>query len=170
MRLYGERITLLPCPRDVATAVAQHTDPTPALGAIGLRADPGWPHEDSADALRPLAEHGQPDHEGTFLVALGDAVVGDCGWTGGPDPDGTVEIAFGLARSARGHGLGTEAVAVLASWAQSRPGVRRLRAEVLVGNAPSRRLLARLGFQEVPSTPPYVGYQRAAADWTPPER
>jgi RimJ/RimL family protein N-acetyltransferase len=34
--------------------------------------------------------------------------------------------------------------------------VRRLCADVLVGNEASRRLLRRLGFREEPALPPYV--------------
>jgi RimJ/RimL family protein N-acetyltransferase len=40
--------------------------------------------------------------------------------------------------------------------------VRRLAAEVLVGNEPSRRLLRRLGFREEAAAPPYVRCVRDA--------
>jgi RimJ/RimL family protein N-acetyltransferase len=72
-------------------------------------------------------------------------VVGDCGWFGPPDEDGEVEIGYGLARSVRGRGLGTEAVALLLDWLATK-GAKRVRAEVRPGNAASFALLARLGF------------------------
>jgi RimJ/RimL family protein N-acetyltransferase len=160
--LSGARVTLVPAPQDVARAVSGHDHPAlaVALAALGLRPGRGWPHDDSADALRPLAEHGTAGHVGTFLVVLDGAVVGDCGWLGAPDERGDVEIGYGLAAPCRGQGLGTDLVDVLAAWAGRQTGVRRVTAEVLVGNEPSRRLLTRLGFTEEPGAPPYLRYVR----------
>ena len=159
-RLHGERVTLLPVPPAVAVAVTTGEGLDDALQ--GLTRAPDWPHADTSDALRPLAEHGPMD--GTFLITVGDRVIGDCGWVGGPDEDGGAEIGYGLAASARGMGLGTEAVAVLCAWVERQPGVRRVVAEALVGNEPSRRLLLRLGFVERPATPPYRAYVREVSN------
>jgi [ribosomal protein S5]-alanine N-acetyltransferase len=155
-RLYGPQVALVPVPRSVARAVVGGDDVGAALAALGLRAGEGWPHADTADALRPLAEHGVEGDDGGWLVVVDDEVVGDCGWRGGPDAAGDVLLGYGLAAPARRRGLGTEAVAVLCAWAQAQPGVRRLVAEVHVDNAASRRLLHRLGFTEEPDDPPWV--------------
>ncbi|HUR51032.1 MAG TPA: GNAT family N-acetyltransferase [Mycobacteriales bacterium] len=109
---------------------------------------PDWPHPDTADALRPLAEHPDDTGPGTFLVLLDEVVVGDCGWLGPPDESGEVEIGYGLARSARGRGVGREAVRQLLDWVAGQ-GATRVRAEVQPGNEPSLRLLAALGFERV---------------------
>ena len=156
-RLSGPRVALVPVPRAVARAVADATDPGPALAGVGLTAAAGWPHGDSGDALRPLADHGDgAGAGGTWLVVEGDRVVGECGWRGAPGADGAVEVGYGLAAPSRGSGLGTEAVAVLCAWAERQPGVRLVTAEVLPGNEASLRLLARLGFVESGSHPPYL--------------
>jgi RimJ/RimL family protein N-acetyltransferase len=158
-RLIGERVTLIPVPHAVAVAVTTGDGLDRALG--GLRAAPGWPHPDSADALRPHAEHGGPGPaDGTFLIAVDNQVAGECGWLGGPNVAGEVEIGYGLATSARGRGLGTQAVAMLCAWVEQQAGVRRIVASARIGNEPSRRLLRRLGFSEEPAPPPYVGYGR----------
>ena len=107
---------------------------------------PDWPHEDTVDALRPLADHPGDTGPGTFLVVVDGVVVGDCGWFGPPDDAGEVEIGYGLAPSARGLGLGTASVVALLDWVEGR-GATRVRAEVLPGNEPSLRLLQRLGFE-----------------------
>lgn len=161
-RLAGPRVALVPVPHPVAVAVADCRPVGPGLAAVGLRAGPGWPHDDSADALRPLAEHGAPGDTGTWLVVVAGDVVGDCGWFGPPDAAGVVEIGYGLAAGARGRGLGTEAVAVLAAWVEQQPGIRLVTAEVLPGNEASLRLLARLGFHEQDSHPPYLRLARMA--------
>ena len=131
-------IELVPATVEVARAVIDGT-------AVPVPHARDWPHEDSADALRPLAEHPEHTAEGTFLVLEDGVVVGDCGWFGPPDEAGEVEIGYGIARSARGRGLGSEAVGRLLTWVASR-GAARVRAEVEPGNGPSFALLARLGF------------------------
>ncbi len=109
---------------------------------------PGWPHDDTLDAVRMDAEHATTDEETGFLAVLVDTgqVVGDAGWKGGPDDSGTAEIGYGLAAPFRGRGLGTELVGLVSEWASRQPGVTRLSAEVLVGNEPSLRALLRNGF------------------------
>jgi RimJ/RimL family protein N-acetyltransferase len=114
----------------------------------GLDPVAGWPHADTLDAVRLAAEHATTDDETGFLVLLAATgqVVGDAGWKGGPDADGSAEIGYGLAASVRGQGLGTELVRALAHWALRQPGCTTVRAEVLPGNLPSRRALERTGF------------------------
>ena len=58
-------------------------------------------------------------------------------------PD-TAEVAFEVVDAHHGRGLGTALLDVVTTVAQAR-GVRRVRATVLPTNAPSLRLLARLG-------------------------
>jgi RimJ/RimL family protein N-acetyltransferase len=155
-RLVGPRVALVPVPQDLARAVCTGEGLADALGALRLRAGRGWPHADTADALRPLAEHGPPDGDGGWLLTVDGEVVGDLGWRGGADAGGDVLLGYGLAAPSRGQGLGTEAVAVLCAWAERQPGVQRLVAEVHADNAASRRLLRRLGFREEPDDPPWV--------------
>jgi RimJ/RimL family protein N-acetyltransferase len=158
-RLYGERVTLVPVPHAVAVAVTAGSGLDAALGTLSRAR--GWPHADTADALRPLAEHGGPaDAHGTFLIAVGDEVVGECGWYGPPDDTGDVEIGYGLATGRRGSGLATEAVGVLCAWVERQVGVRRITAEAMVGNDASWRLLLRLGFAEEPGSPPFRRFAR----------
>ncbi len=133
-------IALVPASRAVALAVIGY-------GEIPVPHVPDWPHADTADALRPLAEHPDDTPDGTFLITEDGVVVGDCGWFG-PPTDGVVDLGYGLAPSARGRGLGTAAVSLLLDWVADR-GAVQARAEVLPGNAASLRLLARLGFTDV---------------------
>ena len=72
--------------------------------------------------------------------------VGDAGFHGPPGSDGEVEIGYALTAGARGAGLATESVRLLAGWALEQPAVRAVAARVAPANAPSIRLLERLGF------------------------
>ncbi len=124
-----------------------------------VRAGQGWPPADTVDALRLAAEHGgQP---GWFVTLREDGtVIGDCGWKGGPDATGVAEIGYGLAAPWRGHGYGTELVNGLVGWAATQPNCRRLVAQTLVGNTPSRRLLVRCGFAVESCDGPWIWYFR----------
>ena len=154
-RLAGPAVVLEPAPATVARAVRAGDDPAGALSAVGLTAGRGWPHAETPDALRGGAAG--------YLVVLDGAVVGECGFLGPVGADGSWEISYGLAAPARGRGTATEAVGLLAAWAEQQDGVTRLTADVLVGNEPSRRLLRRLAFTECGGAPPYVHYARESA-------
>lgn len=119
-----------------------------AGGTAGLDFAPGYPHDDSLDVLRFMAGHGVDDADGGWFVTLAadGRVIGDCGLKGWADADGRVEVGYGLAAPFRGLGYGSEAVGALLGWLRTRSEVRTVLAEVLAANAPSRRLVERLGF------------------------
>ena len=147
-RLAGPRVALVPVTQDVAVAVVAGAGVPAALAPLGLEPGAGWPHADTADALRMYAEHGSDDVPGVWVVALRDTeqVIGDCGWYGPPGAAGEVEIGYGMSPAFRGNGYATEAVRALLGWIRAYGGVRRVVAETEVTNTPSRRLLERLAF------------------------
>ncbi len=129
----------------------------PGLRALGLVAAPGWPHAGTADVVRPIAEHGPA--VGSFLAVLAGVVIGECGWLGGPDEAGDVEIGYGVAPSRRRQGLGLAMLGELGAGAAQQPGGRRVCAEALVGNEASCRLLLRAGFARADGARlPYVRF------------
>ncbi len=107
-----------------------------------VTAGDGWPHQDTADALR-LAAQGSGL---CWLVILDGLVIGDCG-THGPVSAGTVEIGYGLAAPYRGRGYGNQVVSTLADWLVSQADVAEVIAHTDAGNIPSRRVLERAGFR-----------------------
>lgn len=76
-------------------------------------------------------------------------VVGDVGVRSPPDERGVVEIAFGLAPSARGRGLASRAVRLLCAELESQSGVAVVLAETDVDNVASVRVLEACGFARV---------------------
>lgn len=132
----GAGVTLVPVrPGQAAALLGGDLD--------GRTAGVGWPHDDTEPAL------GFADSGGlTWLIVDADGlVVGELGTKTGPDATGTVEIGYGLAAPSRGRGLGTRSVAALLGWLGRQDDVRRVVANVAVGNVASHRLLARLGFR-----------------------
>jgi RimJ/RimL family protein N-acetyltransferase len=60
---------------------------------------------------------------------------------------GSVAIGYWLVERARGHGLGSRAVALLARWAVTDADLARVEALVLPDNVASQRVLEKAGFQ-----------------------
>lgn len=122
---------------------------------------PGWPHGDTADALRFAAISGA----WMWLVLDDDdRVAGECGTKAPPDGEGRVEIGYGLAAASRGRGLGTRAVAELLGELAEDGAVREVVACVHPGNVASARLLERLGFRAAAVEPDEITYVRACHD------
>jgi RimJ/RimL family protein N-acetyltransferase len=147
-RIVTSRLALEPLPRETARAIV-------AGEPDGLRRAAGWPHEDTLDGLRMVADHGSE----VWLILEDGVVVGDAGTFGPPDENGDVEIGYGLAEPSRGRGLASEFVPALAKHVLARAGVRRVVARgVLADNIPSRRALERAGFRIEREEPGLVWY------------
>ena len=86
------------------------------------------------------------------LVFLGPprTVVGHAGFHGPPDAGCAVEVGYTVEPDFRRRGFAEEAARALAEGA-FRSGVRTIRASISPGNAASRRLVGKLGLQEVDS-------------------
>ena len=123
-----------------------------ALAArLGGPVAPGW--LEHANALRYWLDRVRTDEGllrwalyGYFDRATGE-MLGGGGFKGRPsDADGSVELGYGLAPSARGRGLATEAAVALAAWAWTQPGVARVTANTLPTENASTAVLRRAGF------------------------
>jgi RimJ/RimL family protein N-acetyltransferase len=99
--------------------------------------------------LRASAAHGDQRPFGYYRITrLTDGLaVGGIGFKGRPD-GGSVEIGYGLAPSARGHGYAAEAVVALLAIAVEH-GVSRVVADTTPDNIASQRTLTRAGFRLV---------------------
>ncbi|HUW96100.1 MAG TPA: GNAT family N-acetyltransferase [Anaerolineae bacterium] len=76
-------------------------------------------------------------------------MIGDGGFKGPPDADGTVELGYSLLQPYWNRGYATEAVKALLEWAFDSPDVRGVFAEAQLGNTASIRVLQKAGFNEV---------------------
>jgi RimJ/RimL family protein N-acetyltransferase len=99
--------------------------------------------------LRATAERGEQRPFGYYRITrLADGrAVGGVGFKGQPD-GGCVEIGYGLAPSARGHGYAAEAVVALLAMAADHR-LSRVIADTTLDNIASQRTLIRAGFRLV---------------------
>ena len=76
-------------------------------------------------------------------------VIGNAGFTGPPDADGVVEIAYGVVPDYQGRGYATEAANALVAWAVTNGRIRTIRAHTLPERNASTRVLEKCGFRLV---------------------
>lgn len=97
--------------------------------------------------LRATAAFGEQRPFGYYRVTrLADGLaVGGIGFKGQPE-GGCVEIGYGLAPSARGHGYAAEAVVALLALA-AHHGLSRVSANTTLDNMASQQTLMRSGFR-----------------------
>lgn len=79
-------------------------------------------------------------------------MIGLCGFTGPPDADGVVEIAYSIAPVYEGRGLATEAAAALVEFAEQSGRVRIVRAHTLAEQNASTNVLGKCGFKKTGET------------------
>jgi len=151
------RLTLVACPLDVAQALL--ADPLQAGRLLGAAIPSGWPSPELEGILPLYLQELLHDSEalgwGIWISVQrnGDAIVGDAGFKGQPDREGTVEIGYGTAPGHRCRGYATEAVHALVRWAFSHPEVKRVAAECAPDNPASIRVLEKTGFRQNGSHP-----------------
>lgn len=110
--------------------------------------------------LRATAAHGDQRPFGHYRItrtADGKA-IGGIGFKGQP-ADGCVEVGYGVAPSARGHGYAAEALAALLNIADDH-GLSRVVADTTADNVASQRTLERAGFRHMGTNGDTVLYER----------
>ena len=109
-----------------------------------------WPAADLLDVL-PLQAAALPSDErfGVWVMIERESqsVVGDIGFIGPPDEDGSVEVGYSVIPARRRRGYATEAARAIVAWALDEPGVKVVVAGCDRDNAPSIRTLERVGFR-----------------------
>ncbi|HJP87908.1 MAG TPA: GNAT family N-acetyltransferase, partial [Candidatus Limnocylindrales bacterium] len=139
------RITLRPTePRDLGAIDAGAQDPD-VIRWIG----PAWPIDEVFDRLDELRLKGSP----TWAITEADGSCRGLVWLNVPgDEPKTRYVGYWLLPSARGRGLASDAVRLVATWATQELGVQRLRLATAPDNERSRRVAERNGFRRIPQS------------------
>jgi RimJ/RimL family protein N-acetyltransferase len=122
---------------------------------LGIKTDKKWPTEDTIDILpiinNSLEKDKLPSGFEFWMIIIKDTmlVIGDIGFHGKPDEKGEVEIGYGLVEHERGKGFGFEALNAIMDWLSFQETVNVIKAECLIDNKPSTRILQKVGMKEV---------------------
>lgn len=154
----GQRIRLLPHTpehlRALLDGVATYQSRFQVRVADGVRdflAGPEVSAEFLARLKGPVTSDPWQDGFGVLHVA-DNTVIGLCGFTGPPDQDGTVEIAYGIAPGYQNRGHAVEVAQELMAYAFANGRVRTIRAHTLPESNASTRVLTKCGFARVGET------------------
>ncbi len=146
-----KRLLLVPMTIDLADAAISGNEAD--FEKLGFHTHGLWPIGDLCDALpffkEMLAENG-PDLFGPWLITRkhDGAIIGDIGFKGPPDEDGTIEIGFSVIPSEQRKGYCFEAAEALLALGIADKRVHTVIAECLIDNTASRALLMKLCFIE----------------------
>lgn len=145
-----ERLAIVTFSPDLMRA-ALH-DRTALAEGLDARVPAEWPGPDYAEVLPGQLQEMEAAPGaavwGALLIHREDAtLVGDAGFLGAPDLQGTVEIRYSIVPAYRNRGLATEAIRALTAWAIEQPGVHRVVAACEPDNTASIRVLEKAGFQ-----------------------
>jgi ribosomal-protein-alanine N-acetyltransferase len=150
VKIRTPRLDLVACPQAIARAVTN--DRTEAEQRLGARLPADWPASELRGFLARYADQLAADPLllgwGIWLMIdrTAGSVVGDLGFKGRPR-QGTVEIGYSVLPAGRNKGLASEATRALVDWALAQPEVRRIIAHCDEDNAPSIRVLEKLGME-----------------------
>jgi ribosomal-protein-alanine N-acetyltransferase len=155
MPLATRRLTLRECAPEQLVAIIDSTEGFEEVVGLpiaeGIRefytsgeVSPAW-----LDALRKSTRT-DPWQHGFFIVDRErSCIVGTAGFKGPPDPDGVVEIAYGVAPEYQGRGYATEAANALVEFALADARVAVVRAHTLPEANASTRVLTKNGFRHL---------------------
>jgi [ribosomal protein S5]-alanine N-acetyltransferase len=98
-----------------------------------------------------LEEYKLPSGFELWMIVKRDnmQVFGDMVFFGKPNEKGEVEVGYGLVEQERGKGFGFESLKAIIDWANSKVDVKVIRANCLISNKPSARILEKAGMKEV---------------------
>ncbi|ARS37318.1 GNAT family N-acetyltransferase [Pontibacter actiniarum] len=147
-----DRLILVPFTLAVADALLRGE--VSILRKVGLQPTPSWPDQEAIETLPKIIRNLKLVQEPTgfeswMVVRRSDkTVIGDAGFKGLPNADGEVDIGYAIIEQEHQKGYGLEVAKGLADWACQQPGVKAITAKCLRHNAPSVRILKKLGMQE----------------------
>ncbi len=151
LALFTPRLRLIPFSAELLGLAL--TDRETVERRLSARFLPQWRSENQRSTLNGVLRALEADPASRvwrfyFILHAADrAVIGDAGFKGPPDHEGTVEIAYGIVPAYRRQGYTFEAVQALVQWAFGHPTVTRITARCDDDNAGSMRILEKLGMR-----------------------
>ncbi len=147
------RLILVPITLEIIRDLLKNS--TSELKKLGLKTDENWPTNDTKDILPIICKEFEkyivPTGFEFWMIVNRDnmQVMGDIGFKGQPNNEGEVEIGYGLIAEEREKGYGYEALEAMVKWAFSQEKVKGVKADCLIDNYPSIKILEKVGMKEI---------------------
>lgn len=95
----------------------------------------------------------------TIISKADNKMVGDICFVGEPDPNGEIEIGYGIYEEARNKGFMTEAVGGIIEWAKKQPKVKSIFAATEKDNVASFSILKKNHFVHIGEVDEMLSWQ-----------
>jgi ribosomal-protein-alanine N-acetyltransferase len=148
-----ERLHLVPCTPGIVRVMME--SPHELAPLFRATVPDGWPTPDLKEASSFFLARLEEDplaYVWLIWVILSEedrSVVGDIGFKGKPDDEGTVEIGYSIIPSFRRRGFAVEAAQGLVKWAAETGEVKTIVAECDRSNTASTRVLEKLRMERM---------------------
>lgn len=152
-RIYTNRLILVPITYDMVISLLNRE--CKEIEKLGFKLNSKWPRKDTIDILeilrKTMKKLNEPTGYEVWMIVRKDnrIIIGDVGFKGEPNEKGEIEIGYGIIYDERKKGFGFEATDPLIKWALSQEKVKTVKADCLVENIGSIRILEKIGMQEV---------------------
>lgn len=154
LRITTQRLELLPCSLEVAQAVITK-DKSQVEKLLGVRVPDDWYTGEVLD-LFPMyvemltADPSQLGWGAWFMIHIDDStLIGDLGFLGKPDEQGTVEMGYEVLSAYRNQGYTFEATKALVNFVFTQPELQRIISHCPEDHTASIRILEKLGMQRI---------------------
>lgn len=149
-RLQTPRLKLVPFGLELVQAALENRPQLAEL--LGCMVPDEWPNTDFNEVLPEVYEHRKqhPEHSKWSALILHQAdsvLIGDIGFYGPPDEDGSVTIGYGIVPIYRNKGYATEALRAMIGWAFAQ-GAKQVLADCEAWNTASIRVLQKAGMRQ----------------------
>ncbi|QVK19631.1 GNAT family N-acetyltransferase [Mycoplasmatota bacterium] len=152
-RIYTNRLILVPLTYDMVVSLLNGE--CKAIEKLGFKLNGKWPRKDTIDILeileRTMKKSYEPSGYDVWMIVRSDnkVIIGDIGFKGEPNERGEIEIGYGIVSDERNKGFGFEATNALIKWALTQEDVKKVKADCLVKNFGSIRILEKIGMKEI---------------------
>ncbi|WP_299755976.1 GNAT family N-acetyltransferase [uncultured Pontibacter sp.] len=163
MLIHTERLILIPFTLEVTNTLL--SGDTSILIKLGLHLTPYWPDQEAIDTFPKIITNlnlvQEPTGFESYMVVHRESmtVIGDAGFKGLPNAEGEVDIGYAIIAQAQNRGYAQETAKGLINWAFQQPAVKAVTARCLLDNAPSARVLVKLGMQQVSTTEEFIRWK-----------
>ncbi len=132
---------------------------------LGVNFNGRWPLQDTLDILHFIKDkmkHNDADGFDVWMVVKKEdmTVIGDAGFKGAPNENGEIEIGFGLIKEEQQKGYGYEVASSLMAWASQKNIVKIIKADCLIDNIGSIKLLEKCGMSEVKRDNEFIFWEK----------
>ena len=152
-QLITERLIIIPMTHSMIRSVLNSDNDM--YDNLGIISNGKWPLPDTMDILHFIKDNMNKNDEvsgfDVWMIVKKDGmnVIGDAGFKGEPNEAGEIEIGFGLIPEEHQKGYGYELASALMDWAAQQSEVKVIKAECLLDNTGSIKLLQKCGMSEV---------------------